>query len=113
MESKQFAGGRPVTTGRAGGIPRAPTANNQDDQPLGSARSKAKDPAQVAFGKNYRSGSAATGQRPPSAQSKLNLQNLQKLDRRNNSNIGIRKPVDPEVVVFTGEEAKVAAASAA
>jgi len=31
VESKQFAGGRPVTTGRAGGIPRAPTANNQDD----------------------------------------------------------------------------------
>jgi len=38
---------------------------------------------------------------------------LNKFDRRTNSSIGSKKPVDPEVVVFTGEEAKQAAAIAA
>ena len=46
----------------------------------------------------------------PGAQSALTTQNLNKFNRKSNS-IGIRKPTDPEVVVFTGEEAKVAAAA--
>ena len=46
--------------------------------------------------------------RPASARSALNSKNLHQLDRKTNS-IGVRKPVEPELQVFTGEEAKVAA----
>jgi hypothetical protein len=43
----------------------------------------------------------------------LTTSNLTKFNRRTNSSIGIKKPVDPEVVVFTGEEAKVLGAQTA
>lgn len=45
--------------------------------------------------------------------SKLTASNLNNFDRRTNSNIGIKRPIDPEVVVFTGEEAKVLGAQTA
>mmetsp|Transcript_35151 Transcript_35151/g.46297 ORF Transcript_35151/g.46297 Transcript_35151/m.46297 type:complete len:241 (+) Transcript_35151:204-926(+) len=110
VESK-LTSGRPGTTTR-GGIPRVPTAGQENDA-LNSARSKVQEPSSIAFGKNYRSGSASGQMRPPSATSKLTTQNLSKLNRRTSSNIGMKRPVDPEVVVFTGEEAKIAAADAA
>ena len=62
----------------------------------------------VAFGANTRVASASGLNRPASARSSLNAQNLNKFDRKTNS-IGVRRPQDPEVQVFTGEEAKIAA----
>ena len=72
-----------------------------------------RPPAQIAFGKAMqRCGSARDSNRPPSARSQLTTSNLNSLNRRTGS-IGFKKPADPEVVVFTGEEAKAAAAGAA
>ena len=66
----------------------------------------------VAFGKAYRSGSVQDGaganDEPPSARSRMSVQNMERFDRRHGggSQIGYKRPVDPEVVVFTGEEGK-------
>ena len=43
---------------------------------------------------------------------KLSVGNLTRFNNRKSNSIAMKKPVDPEVVVFTGEEAKVAAAQA-
>ena len=89
--------------------PRPPTgAQGQENAPLNSNRDSnmPRAPTQIAFGKAVqRCGSARDSNRPPSARSQLSAANLNSLNRRNGS-IGFKKPVDPEVVVFTGEEAK-------
>ena len=70
VESK-VATGRPSTATTRGGIPRPPTTGNNataarasGQENFGhqnSARNNAKPPANIAFGKNYRSGSAMAG----------------------------------------------------
>lgn len=101
---------RPGTaTTQGAGVPRPPLPAGEEGRT--SARQQ-NAPGHVAFGKLTRSGSAigSQQQRPPSAshQSKLTCNNLARLNRKTNS-IGCKKPVDPEVVVFTGEEVKAEA----
>ena len=62
----------------------------------------------VAFGAGSvgRSGSASR------ATNSLTTDNLKKFNRRSNSSAGFKKPIDPEVAVFTGEESKVAPVNA-
>ena len=67
----------------------------------------------VAFGKAHRTGSAQAGgpnaaDELPSARSTLTSKNMANFDRKSGS-IGYKRPVDPEVVVFTGEEVKTIA----
>ena len=106
---------RPGTATTRGGIPRPP---QQQPQQPDSARSRPQQPATIAFGKATRTGSACATQQSNKAPSALatgqglTSKNLNLFDRRTNS-IGFKKPVDPEVVVFTGEEAKIAAFNAA
>ena len=106
--------GRPGTATRSG-IPRPPTAD-QENTPRENLQQR--PPTHVAFGKaTQRNNSAlgSTNQRPPSARQsnpQLTTSNLNKFDRKSNS-IGFKKPLDPEVRVFTGEEAKNAAQGAA
>ena len=110
--------GRPQTAAvsRPGMPPRPPAAaQGQEITNLDSNRElrMQRPPAQIAFGKALqRSGSAKDSNRPPSARSQLTTSNLNSLNRRNGSFVG-KKPCDPEVVVFTGEEAKAAAVGAA
>ena len=81
-------------------------------------RQQQQEPAHVAFGKNYRTGSSSYRSnenhvRVPSARNSLDAKNLSILDKKSGSGVAVKRPVDPEVVVFTGEEAKAAAAGVA
>ena len=71
-------------------------------------------PPTVAFGKAHRTGSARAGgahtgsDEQPIDQSTLTSQNITSFDRKSGS-IGVKRQVNPEVVVFTGEEVKIPA----
>ena len=92
-----------AAAGGVGGIPRPPAT--------GSSRMQQQSrPTQVAFGKatTVRSGSAqgvaANPRLPPSA-NKLTAANLSKLNGgRSGSTGAFKRPIDPDVQVFTGEE---------
>ena len=124
VESKVTASRPGTTAGRLGttshltGMSKV-SATGQENQAMNSARVRQQlVPGNIAFGKNYRTGSASNisqtqADRLPSARSALNNQNIHQFDNRESSGVAVKRPVDPEVVVFTGDEAKAAAVGAA